>query len=181
MPDTLQFRGSVIPHQVYDLTPGSNSLAAYEIFRDYWTYGFDPEVGLDAPLSQPNSIKALAIGHAHLKPVKFTGRERKDHGYRASEAAWNCWEYDRYTPGVEAPSLKTPTSNEWLVYCVDDNRNACLLAHIESAAHQMLKATTAELRAIMTLAERWFQAENRAPMQYDEMNQVFSAKWKITT
>lgn len=181
MPELIRFRGQVVPHSCYyTLSPDPEAAkAVFEVFEDYWMYGFDPEVGFDAPLAQPKAIQDLAVCHAHLRPVSFSGDEfkifRKNN---PTKRCWDDWENGAYVPGKDAPSRKIPHSDEWLIYCVDSNRNACVLAHLQADAHEACKDGSDFLRNIMDLASHWFDDSGSYPMSYGELAGVFHPEWR---
>lgn len=172
-----RFKGLVVAHPALDLTD-ENTSAVFDIFSFYWRFGADFEVGLDTALSQPAHIKMLAIRHAHIKPAAFTGDEAK-YGYQATEKCWQQWESANWDPAMEAPSYRIPASDEWVVYCVDSDRTACVLGYIPRMAHVQCANGSDLLNGFMASAEQWFQSENRYPMPFEELPHLFGAKWRI--
>lgn len=177
MTEYYTFRGNVIPHETYD-QQSPNYAAAFQIFKLYWKVGFHPMLGLDAPLSQPRSIQMSAIGHSHLKPVSFTGKERETFKkYNPTEQCWDKWSEGRYQPGSDAPSKLIPESDEWIIYCVDANRNACVLAYIPMDAHVECHANSEFISTIMRMAEKWYSDQKSHPMSFQDMSTLFDSKW----
>lgn len=177
MTEYYTFRGNVIPHETYD-QQSPNSAAAFQIFKEYWKVGFHPEIGLDAPLSQPSCIKLSAVGHSHLRPIQFTGQERaifKKHN--PTEQCWNKWSKGYYQPGTDAPSGVIPESDEWVIYCVDSNRNACVLAYVGTDAHVECRADSTFISNIIKMADKWYADQNSHPMDFENMSTLFDSKW----
>lgn len=180
MSDQFRFRGEVVTHpQYYEISPDREAAEdVFAIFCDYWSFGFDPEVGLDTPLYQPHSIQDLSVCHAHLKPGQFSGNELRVFKKRnPTKECWDRWAQGEYVPGKDAPSRVTPESDEWIIYCVDEKRNACLLAHVQADAHDACKNGRPFLHNIMVLAEQWFSEGGRYPMEFSELAHVFDEKW----
>lgn len=183
MSELICFSGQVVPHpSYYSLSPDPEAAeAVFEVFVDYWKYGFDPEVGLDVPLAKPKAIQDLAICHSHLRPMTFSGDEFKIFRKRnPTKECWDEWENGHYTPGKDAPSRSIPESDEWIVYCVDSDRNACVLAHLQADAHVSCQPGTDFLRNIMELASTWFDETSTYPMSYNDLANVFGKEWLET-
>lgn len=174
-----RYQGLVVPHPALDLTDELTS-EAFEIFSFYWRFGAHFEIGLDAALQQPDYIRTLAINHAHIKPVEFTGEEGEKYGFRATERCWQQWESANWDPAFDAPTYKIPTSDEWVVYCIDDKRTACFLGFVPRLAHKNCANGSPLLRAFMASAEHWFQSENRFPMSFEDIPHIFSDKWRTS-
>ena len=174
-----RYRGLVVPHPALDLTDEVTN-EVFEIFSFYWRDGAHFDVGLDAALSQPAHIKMLAISHAHIKPVKFTGEEGEKYGAQATEKCWRQWASANYDPANDAPSFKIPRSDEWVVYCIDNKRTACFLGFVPRLAHTYCANGTPLLSAFMASAEQWFQSENRLPMSFEDIPHIFSDKWRTS-
>lgn len=172
------FRGAVATHKSIASLLTENAEAALEIFQDYWKYGFDPEVGRDTYLSRPNEAKDSAIGRIHLRPVSFTGKEREEFGHSSTEECWDNWETAADVPAVDSNSADIPTSNEWIVYCVDSNRNACMLAYIPEALdpHKFCEDLS-NMQTFIAMAEEWFSDNKSFPMDNADFPFIFDDKW----
>lgn len=177
---TRTYIGRVDPHASIQslISTDNNTEQAFEIFQDYWKLGYDAEVGRDTYLSRPNAAKDSAIGRVHLRPVHFTGTELEDHGYTATEECWDKWPDLADVPAVDSASGKIPTSNEWIVYCVDSERNSCMLAYLPEAIdpHTFCEDTD-NMQKFIDMAEQWFSEHKSTPMENSEFPHIFSDKW----
>lgn len=170
--------GSVEAHQVISATLTENATLALDIFRDYWTLGYDPEVGRDTYLSRPTSVKDSAIGRIHLKPISFNGNEREKYGHCATEECWNNWEEAQDIPSINSRSSDIPTSNEWIVYCVDSNRNACMLAYLpEEIDPHAYCGNPDNMNNFISMANSWFDENHSMPMDITDFPFLFSDNW----
>ncbi|MEZ8690573.1 hypothetical protein A145_04710 [Vibrio splendidus 5S-101] len=160
------------------LKPDSNSQLALDIFQDYWRYGFDREVGRDTYLTRPSEVIDCAIGRIHLRPVHFTGNEKEDHGHSATKECWDNWENAAYVPGVDSCSKDIPTSNEWIVYCVDSERNACMLAYLPEGVdpHEFCEVQE-NMDNFIARANNWFGDNGSTPMSNDDFPLIFDDRW----
>lgn len=175
-----KYRGTVEPHsRIQDLlTPESNYDFAFQTFQSYWNDGYDPEVGRDTYLSKPSEAKDSAIGRIHLRPIEFTGKEKEEFGKSATEECWDEWESVQEVPSVDSSSDDIPTSNEWVVYCVDSQRNACMLAYLEESLdpHTFCRDLD-NMRNFIAMANEWFAANSTEPMSAKDFPHIFSDDW----
>ena len=184
-----QFRGNVEGHPhiqgLLKLDPDTNEYLndtglAFDIFKDYWTLGYDPEVGRDTYLSKPKDAKESAVHRIHLRPVTFTGKEKDEFGYTASKKCWDNWENAAYIPSRDSNSGDIPTSNEWVVYCVDHQRNACMLAYLPASldAHAYCENMD-NMNRLVQMANEWYELKMSFPMEVAELPLVFDDKWLV--
>ena len=160
------------------LTSDENTQIAFDIFQDYWKHGFDSEVGRDTYLSRPDEAKDCAIGRVHLRPVHFTGNEREEFGHTATEECWDRWPGLGEVPATESASRHIPTSNEWIVYCVDSKRNACMLAYLPIAIDPHTYCENLDhMQAFIDKANAWFKDNSSHPMSNSEFPLIFNDKW----
>ncbi|EMA2446390.1 type II toxin-antitoxin system YafO family toxin [Vibrio fluvialis] len=173
-----QYCGEVTPHKKILDSLSSNAEEALSIFQDYWKLGYDREVGRDTYLSRPTAAKDAAIGRIHLRPISFTGREKEEFGYSATEECWDKWETDAEVPSVDSKSMHIPTSNEWIVYCVDSNRNACMLAYLPEALdpHKFCEDSD-NMKTFIDMADEWYSDNNSFPMDNADFPLIFSDNW----
>ena len=173
-----KFIGSVVPHHKIKDTLTSNACIALDIFQDYWKFGFDREVGRDTYLSRPDTAKESAIGRIHLRPVSFSGNEEKVFGKSATQLCWDNWENTAEVPATNSNTKDIPTSNEWVVYCVDSQRNACMLAYLpQKIDPHAFCANLANMQQFITLADEWFSCNKTFPMDIADFPHIFSDKW----
>lgn len=169
---TAYFKGKVIKHPAYvQLEKEFSDLTNYtKGFKNYWLNGYDPLIGKDGILPVPEIYCDNAIGRAHVNVI---GKESKS--YSSTKAAWDNWS----TPG--SFSAVIPTSNTFLIYCVDENRDACLLAYLfynNIDSHKQLTCNTFRSN-IKARAKEFYTARDSDPLPVNEHSDLFKEKWKI--
>ncbi|MCC4785826.1 hypothetical protein BCT40_15325 [Vibrio lentus] len=163
--DTPFFKGKVFKHPAY--IPIEDATYTKE-FTAYWKNGFSQLIGKDGILPVPEIYSDSAIGRAHVEPDVKT-----NHDESSTEEAWYLWSIGE-TDGV-------PTSNSLLIYCVDEDRNACLLAYLDGGSvdsHEILKDNTFR-RNIKDRATEFYTRQNSDPMPVTEHESLFGEKWTL--
>jgi hypothetical protein len=173
-----KYVGKAEPHNRIRSSMTSNAQEALEIFQDYWQIGYDAEVGRDTYLSRPGTVKDFAIGRIHLRPISFTGNEREEFGYSATEECWDKWEDCADVPSVNSSSKNIPTSNEWVVYCVDSTRNACMLAYLPQSIDPHKYCNDLDvMHGFIAMVEEWHAENGSFAMDNEEFPFIFDDKW----
>ncbi len=175
-----QYQGTVEAHNsLKDLIDSDeNTKISIEIITDYWAYGYDEEVGRDTYLSNPNEAKNAAISRIHLRPINFTGKEKTEFGYTATESCWDNWKNNKRLPAREAASNNIPTSNDWIVYCVDHQRNICVLAYLPNPTNPHAFCERIDnMNLFIERANQWYGNNKTFPMGIKELPSVFDCKW----
>jgi hypothetical protein len=173
-----KYVGNAEPHKTIRDSLTGNAELAFDIFQDYWKAGYDQEVGRDTYLSRPEAAKDSAIGRIHLRPISFTGNEKEEYGYSATKKCWDKWQRAADVPSVNSNSKDIPTSNEWIVYCVDSTRNACMLAYLpESIDPHKFCEDTNTMNRFIKMADEWYSDNSSFPMSIEEFPLIFDDKW----
>lgn len=157
------YQGTVYKHPAY--IPIENKTYTAE-FKIYWLNGFSPLIGKDGILPVPDIYSDHAIGRAHVEPQIKT-----NHSQSSTDIAWVMWESGE----LDIP----PTSNSFLIYCVDENRNACLLAYLDhdkENSHEMLNSPLFR-RNIRDRANEFFKRQKANPMPKEDHDSLFGDKW----
>lgn len=162
--------GKVFKHPSFVKTEEANpSLTVYtKEFVQYWKFGYSPLVGKDGILSVPNIYADNAIGRAHVEPI-----EKDPLTYSSSDEAWELW--------ALGTSNSPPTSNSFLIYCVSETRNSCILAYLDQSeedSHKILNDMAFRKR-MRNRAEEFYQSQKALPMPKDEHDEIFGEKWVI--
>ena len=165
--DDAVFQGKVIKHPAYVQLENENpDIKQYTSeFKSYWVSGFSPLIGKDGVLPEPDIYSSNAIGRAHVEPPVKT-----DETYSSTADAWELW-------GVGTGNV-VPTSNSFLVYCINEKRECCLLAFLDDKdgnSHKILRDDSFR-RDMKFRSEEYFNRFG-APMPKDEHEHVFDEKW----
>ncbi|EGQ8101621.1 hypothetical protein CGG88_21515 [Vibrio parahaemolyticus] len=158
------FKGRVLLHPAYQRVQDKTYTSE---FKQYWINGFSPLIGKDGILPVPEIYSEHAIGRAHVEPA-----EKTNHCDTATDQAWFLWSVGQ--------TNTVPTSNSMLVYCVDNNRDACLLAYLdggEENSHSILNDPTFR-RNVRDRALEFFKSQGSEPMPASEHEYLFDEKWK---
>ncbi len=172
MPDPT-FQGRVILHPDYrsinTVYPEVKTYTA--AFKQYWQYGFHPLIGKDGVLPVPEIYSGSAIGRAHVEPlVKDTK------SYSSSEECWMAWR----TPLIVDVDPVVPTSNTFLMYCVNSQRDACLIGYIDGgdrSAHDLINQVSYRTEMKRRADEFYSLVPRTEPMPVEEHEHLFSEKW----
>lgn len=167
------YRGRVFRHPDYikyleDVIPEVAVFTA--AFVEFWKNGFHPLIGKGGVMTYPDIYSEQAIGRVHIEPpVKL------DDPYSATADCWRRW-----ASGDET-LLVFPTSNKFLMFCVDANRDACLLGYLDGDdrdAHEVIKDPSYR-RDMKARAESFFRSRRSSPMspqQYEDAR-LFGDEW----
>lgn len=163
------FKGSVIEHPAFlKLRESYPELGLYlSAFKVYWKTGFSELIGKDSIMSFPIVYQDNSIGRSHLRPSVFD-----DKTYSSTEVCWNKW-------ANETSMTVYPTSNTMLLYCVDDQRNSCVISYLDGNdrdAHKVLN-DDAFRRNMQDRAQEFFSRMKTNPMPSDQHQNLFSDEW----
>lgn len=163
--------GVVCKHPAYvKLESDFPEISTYtQAFKEYWANGFHPMIGKDGILPVPQVYALNAIGRVHLEPPV-----KKDYPASATEKAWKDWRCS-----MDVALL--PTSNKFLMYCVDDQRDACLLGYLdgdEKDSHEVIKSWSFR-NSIKAMSDEFYKYRGSAPMPISEHDLLFSEKWEF--
>lgn len=163
------FKGRVFLHPSYVKLQNENpKLKTYTTeFKTYWQLGFSPLIGKDGILSVPDIYADNAIGRVHVEPPVKDPKT-----YSSTEACWLIWATS------ESPHA-VPTSNTFLIYCVADTRDCCLLSYLDqssSPSHDII--CDEDFRKNMrNAAEEFFRNKGIFALEREEHDSIFSEKW----
>ena len=131
-------------------------------FKTYWRNGHHPDFGKDAPLHDPAAIRQSAVRHVHIIPIPVSPKD---------DPRW-------LKPFHWLIPTRRPASNSWLVYCVTESRNCCLLAFLNGDAHFMARQGFFVGRMIDS-AEAFFDRMEEYPLSEGEHAELFEDKWQL--
>ncbi|MEZ9185156.1 hypothetical protein AB4158_13260 [Vibrio splendidus] len=152
----------------------TNTGQAFDVFSSYWSYGFDAEAGRDSYMLRPDNAKESAVHRLHLRPVKFKATDKGT----SSQKCWDEWEFVADVPSRETGKDRVPTSNEWVIYCVDENRDACMIAYLpEHMDPHKVCEDMSVMKRFIGMANDWFKSKSSEPMEVSELPLVFDDKW----
>lgn len=140
---------------------------ALKDFKIYWsTPGFQLSFGKDSQFTRPYhpapGILACSIRKAHARPAIFTTL----FGQNGSEAKWNLQKIPR-----------TATSNTYLIYAVNSNRDALVMALLHDAHYQTQSNDLME--GFMETADNWFCDMRVKPLSVAAQDSIWSVHiWK---
>lgn len=105
--------------------------ALYQAFKDHWLKGYSPSFGKDVLFARPDEALMLHIRHSHVDSGKYEPEDSKEK-HSAKETYWKKWRTG-FMYGV-------PTSDSWLIYAVNENRDALVMDYIHNA-HKATQST----------------------------------------
>ncbi|EJD6081613.1 type II toxin-antitoxin system YafO family toxin [Providencia rettgeri] len=102
----------------------------YQAFKEHWLMGYSPFIGKDALFARPDEALNLHVRHGHADSKMYEPENSKEK-HTAKESCWKKWQ--------SGYGYKIPTSNSWLIYAVNENRDAMVMDYIHNA-HDVTKS-----------------------------------------
>lgn len=168
----VTFRGRILHTQVFSALCASDPKVKEiaDAFKQFWKEGFHPDLGKDAAFARPKEILSLNVRHAHVDTKNYVPEESdKDHSGKKS--SWDAWK------SIASVKVKyTPTSDSFLVYSVNHNRDALLMFFIDADAHNESEKEEFKESAIK-ISYAFFDQTKTIAMPLDE--DLFSNKWEV--
>lgn len=141
-----------------------------DAFKEFWKTGYHPDMGKDAAFSRPAEILDLNVRHTHTD-LKDYVPEDSDKDHSGKKSSWDAWK------NIASVKVKyTPTSNSFLVYSVNHNRDALVMFFIDSDAHSLTEKEEFKESAIR-ISYDFFEKTKTQPMPLDE--DLFDEKWEV--
>lgn len=143
-----------------------------DAFKEFWLNGYHPDFGKHAAFARPEELLNLHVRHSHVDAQDYTP-EDSFVDVKGKKSVWDKWK-NIYSSSFTCQHV--PTSNSFLVYAVNNRRDAFVMAFIYSDAHS--ETETAEMKEFFTsVSYEVYQKSQTYPMSLDE--DLFSEKWKI--
>lgn len=168
---TYKYKGRVLHTQnfstLYSSDPKIKEVA--DAFSQFWKNGYHPDLGKDAAFARPDEMLKLNVRHAHYDLKDYIPESsKKDHSGKKS--SWDAWK------NIASVNVKyIPTSDSFLVYSVNHNRDALVMFFIDDDAHS--ETEQAEFKeAAISVSYSFFDQTKTQPMPLDE--DLFADKWK---
>ncbi|MEA1624736.1 hypothetical protein RPN16_24595 [Salmonella enterica] len=141
----------------------------YQAFQDHWLKGYSPSFGKDILFCRPNEVLKLHLRHSHADSGMYEPENSKEKS-SAKASCWEQWQEKKYY------AVRVPTSDSWLIYTVNENRDALVMDYIHKA-HTVTESTQYMNQYIdITYSFLTFTKCNQMP--YDE--DPFDDKWLIS-
>lgn len=167
------YRGRVFRHPDYikyleDVIPEVATFT--KAFVSFWKEGFHPLIGKGGVMTYPDIYSEQAIGRVHLEPPV-----KPLEPYSSTAECWMRW-------GLQDETLFVfPTSNKFLMFCVDENREACLLGYLDGDdrdSHQVIKDPNFR-KNMKARADSFFRSMGTEPMSPELYNgeRLFGDEW----
>ncbi|MCC7687314.1 type II toxin-antitoxin system YafO family toxin [Serratia marcescens] len=130
-----------------------------EAFKCHWRNGHHPDLGKDTLFDRPEEVLGF-----HLRKVHVNLGQYASYSYSCTEECWDEWSYG---PIDERGHFRQkPTSNAYLIYAVNENRDAALLAYWSPPAHT--KANESRwMDSIINFTRTFHDKTLTAPMRRD--------------
>lgn len=138
-------------------------------FTQFWKTGYHPDMGKDAAFSRPTEILNLNVRHTHTD-LKDYVPEDSDKNHSGKKSSWDDWK------NIASVKVRyTPTSDSFLVYSVNHNRDAFVMFFVDADAHNETEKEEFKEAAI-TLSYVFFEQSKTQPMPLGE--DLFDEKWE---
>ncbi|MDB9567854.1 hypothetical protein OW293_014765 [Providencia rettgeri] len=140
----------------------------YQAFREYWDCGFSPSIGKDVLFARPDEAMKLHIRHAHTDSGDYEPEDSDKH-HSAKESTWLKWR--------NGFIFRVPTSNSYLIYAVNENRDALVMDYIDRDAHSVTESAQ-YMDQYIEITYSFLAFTKCKEMPYDE--DVYHEKWLLT-
>ncbi|MCD9605010.1 type II toxin-antitoxin system YafO family toxin [Raoultella planticola] len=121
-----EYSGKVIP--TGDFKSDDFLISLKEAFKCHWRNGHHPSLGKDTLFERPDEVLGF-----HLRKVHVNIGQYAHFTYSCTAECWSEWEYG---PIDERGNYRAkPASNSYLIYAVNEHRDAVLLAYWDPPAH----------------------------------------------
>ena len=167
-----RFQGRVFKHPDYVkyLEQAFPEVAFYtEAFKIFWKEGFHPAIGKGGVMKFPSLYTDQAIGRFHVEPTS-----KPLSPYSSTAECWLRWSQQ------DEDMFVFPTSNKFLIFCVDENRDACLLGYLDGDdrdAHEVIKDQNYR-KNMRTRADSFFRSRGTDPMEESLHDSLFESRWE---
>ncbi|MBH3164601.1 type II toxin-antitoxin system YafO family toxin [Serratia marcescens] len=152
-----EYTGGVIPTGEFKTDQFLISLK--EAFKSHWRDGHHPNLGKDSLFERPDEIR-----NYHLRKVHVNLKSYASYSFTSTEQCWSDWSFGKIDEqGNPRPE---PTSNAYLIYTVNDKRDAVLLAYWDPPAHTKANEK-AWINSIINFARIYHEKTGSAPMPRD--------------
>lgn len=140
-----------------------------EAFTKFWKTGYHPGLGKDAAFARPTEMLSLNVRHTHADTKDYIP-EDSDKDHSGKKSAWDAWK------NIASVKVKyTPTSDSFLVYSVNHNRDALVMFFVDSDAHSKTEKDEFKEAAI-AISYTFFEKTKTKPMSLEE--DLFDKKWE---
>ncbi|EJG2923586.1 type II toxin-antitoxin system YafO family toxin [Escherichia coli] len=140
-----------------------------DAFTQYWKTGYHPSLGKDAAFARPTEMLKLNVRHTHVDNQDYIP-EDSDKKHTGKKSSWDAW---KNIASVQVKCI--PTSDCFLVYSVNHNRDALVMFFVDADAHNITEQEEFKEAAI-TISYQFFEKTKTEPMPLEE--DLFSDKWK---
>lgn len=121
-----EYSGKVIP--TGDFKTDDFLISLKDAFKCHWKDGHHPSLGKDTLFERPDEVLGF-----HLRKVHVNIGQYANYSYSCKERCWLEW--SRGLVDDNGDFRPRPTSNAYLIYAVNENRDAALLAYWDPPAH----------------------------------------------
>ncbi len=139
-----------------------------DAFKQFWKTGYHPDMGKDAAFARPKEILKFNIRHTH-SDLKDYVPEDSDKDHSGKKSSWDAWK------NIASVKVKyTPTSDSFLVYSVNHNRDALVMFFLDDDAHSKSEKDEFTESAI-SISYAFFEQTKTKAMPLSE--DLFDKKW----
>ncbi|EOX7201235.1 hypothetical protein ACPVBX_001924 [Escherichia coli] len=163
-----EYSGKVIPTGEFKTDDFLISLK--DAFKQHWRHGHHPDLGKDTLFERPDEVLGF-----HLRKVHVNIGEYASYSYSCTEQCWDEWSYGLIDEqGNYRPK---PTSNAYLIYAVNEIRDAALLAYWDPPAHTKANAKV-WMDSVLNFTKLFHELTNTAPLSRNVYPWDYSYKSK---
>lgn len=153
-----EYSGRIFPTN--DFKTNDFLITLKEAFKSHWRNGHHPSLGKDTLFDRPDE----ALGY-HLRKVHVNLGQYASYSYSCTEECWDEW---LYGPIDERGNFRPkPTSNAYLIYAVNEHRDAAILAYWDPPAHKKAEFESS-VQFVAELADKFYEKIFSKPMVRDK-------------
>jgi hypothetical protein len=151
------YTGLVIP--TGDFKTDAFLVSLKDSFKYHWRHGHHQDLGKDSLFERPEEVQQY-----HLRKVHVNIKQYASYTHSCTEDCWNEWSFGKIDErGNFRP---TPTSNAYLIYAVNDRRDAVLLAYWDPPAHTKANESV-WMGSVINFTRLFYEKTGTGPMPRD--------------
>ncbi|OVZ82182.1 type II toxin-antitoxin system YafO family toxin [Yersinia kristensenii] len=149
-----EYSGLVYP--TAEFKTDSFLISLKESFKSHWRFGHHPDFGKDTLFNRPKEVE-----NHHLRKVHINLKHYQSYTFTSTKECWSDWSMGKIDErGRERP---IPTSDAYLIYSVNDRRDASLLAFWYPPAHTKANEPV-WIDSVINFSAHFYQKTQTNPM-----------------
>lgn len=148
-----EYSGRIIP--TGDFKTDDFLISLKEAFKSHWRNGHHANLGKDTLFERPDEAQ-----NYHLRKVHVNIEQYASYSFSCTAQCWEDWSYGLIDE--QGDYRPRPTSNAYLIYAVNEHRDAALLAYWDPPAHTKANES-AWMNSVLNFTRLFHEKTKTAP------------------